>query len=702
MVRDRWGVPHISASTPDDLFFAQGFVQAQDRLFQMDLWRRASLGRLSEVLGANFIQRDAMTRRMQYRGDLEEEWRAYGPDTKTIVTAFVHGINAFIDHSRGAWPDEFRLAGWTPEHWQPEDLLNRTDAFVASRGAQDAVFFARLIAAIGVEAVNGLFALPPVAVPVETAVDLAAITPTLGETIGRAGARPFFAGFASSFAGSGSNVFAVDGTRTASGSPLLAVDPHRPFDAPALRYLVALHAPGWHVAGATSPWLPGVVIGHNEHVAWGMASASSDVQDVYVEQLNPANPKQVRFRGRWEDMTVALDRFPVKGRSEPYEFEREYTRHGAIVGVDRDRHLAYALRWSGSEAGAAAELASLGLARASSLAEFTTAVGLWKMPSVDIVAVARGQKALRVRAGLEPVRDRFSGVLPIDGWSGRHEWQRFSVPGTSEPPLFHDLVFATNGDTTRFTRVSDVLARERRFTVERFEALQRDVQDGDADLLVRELERVDFTEPAIGEARRRLLAWDRQLTPQSPDRRLFEAWHAQLKAMVASDVPMEFREGLMARLEVIDTVGVLEDAAITGKTRDQIVRESFAAAVAEVRAEPVDAGAARYHVTFSHPLAISDAARARFNVGPFPMGGGPHTVQAISDRGRIGPGFRAVFDVADWDRSMVINAPGQSGWPDSPHYKDLAALWAEGKTVPLAFSAAAVQAAAQSTLTLTP
>ncbi len=160
MVRDASGIPHISAGTTDDLFFAQGFVQAQDRLFQMDLWKRSTQGRLSEVLGANFIQRDSMTRRIQFRGDLDREWDSYGPDTRRIAVAFTNGINAWVRMARQDLPEEFALAGWAPEFWRPEDLLNRTDAFLASGNALDELFRARLVAALGAQRVDQLLPLP--------------------------------------------------------------------------------------------------------------------------------------------------------------------------------------------------------------------------------------------------------------------------------------------------------------------------------------------------------------------------------------------------------------------------------------------------------------------------------------------------------------------------------------------------------------
>src|SRR5476651_671157 len=161
IVRDTWGVPHIYAQSAGDLFFAQGFVQAQDRLFQMDLWRRASQGRLSEVLGPNFVARDVMTRRMQYRGDLDAEWASYGPETKSIAGAFVRGVNAWVVLARERPPEAFVLAGWRPEEWSAVDLLSRTDAFSSSGDAVDEVFRARLVAAVGAPRARALLSVAP-------------------------------------------------------------------------------------------------------------------------------------------------------------------------------------------------------------------------------------------------------------------------------------------------------------------------------------------------------------------------------------------------------------------------------------------------------------------------------------------------------------------------------------------------------------
>lgn len=700
VVRDRWGVPHISAENADDLFFTQGFVQAQDRLFQMDLWRRSVQGRLSEVLGANFLERDTMTRRVQYRGDIEVEWASYGAGTRRIVTAFVGGINAWIDASRDALPDEFRLAGWTPEHWQPEDLLNRTDAFLASAGAQDEVFRARLTAAVGIPRANALLPAGGGPPPRSPGVDLEAITYRLGETLLRVGTPPFFSGFSAPFAGGGSNAWAAPGGTTATGAALLAVDPHRRFDAPALRYLVHLTAPGWNVIGATAPWLPGVVIGHNEYVAWGMTAANADVQDIYVERLNPANPRQIERQGRWVDMIIEPGTIAVRGREEPFEYERQYTAHGVVIGFDRPRHLAYTLRWSGSEPGTASELAALSFAQSRSAAEFESTLAWWKMPAADFV-FADAAEVRQQRAALVPIRSGSAGALPVAGWTGAHEWNGWlPLARLAHRRERSRPVLSANGDPARIGRIEVALAQGPP-TVEGFSLLQRDTLAWNASRLIPLLDGLPTNGDAAA-AKARLLAWDRRITPGSPEAALYIEWERAMAAALAGGrVPADLSDDLAERLPLVAVMTNPTSTWFDGTprvARDALLTTTLVAVDSAASA----GGPGIAQVTFSHPLGISEQARRRFNVGPFSPGGYAGTVQAISSRGRIGPSFRAVFDVGDWDRSIAVSPPGQSGWPDSPHYADLAALWAAGDSFPLAFTPAAVQASAETTLTLTP
>jgi len=371
VVRDPWGIAHLYAQTQDDLFAAQGFVQAQDRLFQMDLWRRSVQGRLSEVLGPNFVERDAMTRRMQYRGDLETEWASYGADAKAIATAFVRGVNAWVGLARERPPEEFVLAGWKPDFWSPIDLLNRTEAFAGSGDAIDEV-------------------------------RRAGMSDVIADAIRSVGAPPFFAGGAAVQP----DLVAVRsiGRVTATRAGVLSIsEAGRTLDHPSRRYLVHLKAPGWNVIGATSPWRPGVAMGHNERVGWGMTGIDADTQDIYKDDMGaPA--------------LVIKERIPVKGRATPFVFDREYSAHGVIIASDRERHQVFTVRWSGTEPGAAPELASLAIDRAQAWPEFRAALERWKMPARRVVYVDTDGNIGFQDAALIPIRrpGEWTGWRTID------------------------------------------------------------------------------------------------------------------------------------------------------------------------------------------------------------------------------------------------------------------------------------------------
>jgi penicillin amidase len=743
IVRDRWGIPHISASTDDDLFFAQGFVQAVDRLFQIDLWRRSAQGGLSEVLGANFIERDAMTRRMKYRGDLDAEWASYGPDAKRIAGAFVRGINAWVTRARAQPPEEFVLAGWLPEPWQPEDLLSRTDAYVASRDALEEVQRARLAAAVGRD---GLDALMPRTdgrrTEVPEGLDLGAINAVLGDLLRRAGTRPFFSGLAAPVPGppedaapgvgsegrhltgsrgagldgpgdarAGGTAWAVAGPRSGTGAPLLAADSHRLLDVPAARYLVHLDAPGWKVIGATAPWLPGVAVGHNERAAWAMTAASLDVQDIYVERTNPANPAQVDRRGRWIGITVDRDRIPVKGREAPFEFSREYTDQGVIVARDPQRHLAFVLRWSGAEPGSAAELGALAIGRAQNWKQFQAALSRWKLPAAEFVYADRDGTIAAQTAALAPRRVGARGDLPVPAWPGRHQWLGWlpldALPHSVRPR--DQVVVSAGGSLARGTRIRTVLAGTTRAGVGEFERLQHDVLSWNATQLLPLLKQVQ-TRGAAEEARHRLLSWDRMITVDSVDATLYLVWEAALRRLLVeqrlpADLAREFGGIRQSIVPILVAPSQAWFAGNSRQARDRLLVNALDAAVQDAGRRGIGGtpwGNA-HAVTFSHPLAVGERARSRFNLGPFEAPGYSDTVFAVSGSDPpTGPTLQIIFDVGDWDRSVATSAPGQAESPHSPYVSNLADVWVRGGYVPLPFSAAAVRANAQSTLTLVP
>jgi penicillin G amidase len=339
VVRDRWGVPHVYAANTRDLFVAQGFVQAQDRLFQMDLWRRASQGRLAEILGANFVERDTMTRRIQYQGDPDADWTSYGPEARAIAEAFVRGINACVSLARERPPEEFAIAGWPPSYWSADDLRNRTDAFVMSGDAIEEVRRSGL---------------PDV----------------VADAVRLVGTPPFFIGAAPSDAATRSNAAS---RAAASVSLVETAEARRRLTAPSPRYVVHLVAPGWNVIGATAPWLPGVVIGHNDRVAWGMSPIDVDTQNLSVETLDPAA------------MTVSRSLMRIKGRPEMMSVAREATPHGVVIATDRARNRVFTIRWTGFDPGGAAELGALAIDRARSAADFRSALAHWKLPARRVV-----------------------------------------------------------------------------------------------------------------------------------------------------------------------------------------------------------------------------------------------------------------------------------------------------------------------------
>ena len=731
VLRDPWGVAHIFAKTQDDLFFAQGFVAAQDRLWQMEIWRRTGEGRLAEVLGPQAVDRDRFARLLRYRGDLETEYRSYAPDAKAILEAFVRGVNAFIASSRDRLPIEFQLAGIQPEPWTPEACLSRMAAWSMTGNAAREVMRAKLGLQLGWQMADELLpAAPPQPLAAQPRIGLEGIDEKVVALPAAAGAPLRFPETAKD----GSNNWVVDGTLSTTGKPLLANDPHRSLTVPSLRYLVHLVGPGWNVIGAGEPALPGVAAGHNDRVAFGFTIVGVDQQDLYIEETNPENPNEVRFQGRWEPMRIERERIAVKG-SEPVEAELKLTRHGPVIHEDRQRHRAYVLRWVGAEPGTAGYLASLSLDRARSWPEFRQALERWKVPSENLVyADVEGNIGWQV-AGLTPIRKAWSGLLPVPGAAGAYEWQGFlpasELPGDFNPSRHylatanhnilppgypHELGFDW-GSPTRFRRIDAVLggAGGRKFDVADFERLQHDEVSRPARDLVRLLNEAKGAAPDLLTWVKRLAAWDGTVGRDSAAAALYEIWKSKLPAAILkSHVPEKLLPFLDLGAE--STVELLrhpprrwfgEDPRAG---RDAVMLKSLAEAVVEAKEKlGPDPATWRWGVlhtlTLRHALASGPERRALFGLPVVERGGDGDTVNV-----GVGPGFevahgasfREILDVADWDRSVATSVPGQSGQPASPHYGDLLSLWGEGRYFPLLFSREKIEASAKERLVLEP
>jgi penicillin amidase len=730
--RDEWGVAHIYAETQDDLFFAQGFVSAQDRLWQMDLWRRVGEGKLAEVLGPTALERDRFARLVRYRGDMKAEYESYAPDARQIIEAFVRGVNAQIALSKDRLPIEFQLTGSKPEPWTPEVCLTRIAGYVMTRNASTEVLRAQLVREFGKEFVDEWVETEPERkIEMPGGLDLAGIDSRILAAANAAGGPVTFN------PSDGSNNWVIDGTMSATGKPILANDPHRTIALPSLRYLVHLVGPGWNVIGAGEPALPGVAAGHNERVGFGFTIVGIDQQDLYVEEINPANPNEYRYRGKWEPMRVEREPIKVKGEAQPREVELKFTTHGPVIYEDKERHRAYALRWVGSEPGTAGYLASLTLNRVQNWKEFLKAMERWKVPSENLVYADVDGNIGWVAAGMAPIRKGWSGLLPVPGAEGKYEWQGF-LPVSELPQSFnpskHFIATANHNilppgykqelgyewaDPIRFWRISEVLSSAKgKFTVADFEKLQHDEASLPARDLTAMLRETKGVKPELRPFVELLTSWDCNLGKDSSAAALFEIWLTKLTpAVFKRHIPESAWRAVAGRVSPLKTIDALKNSSprwFGGEDarggRDAVLLTSLEDAVKETRErlgdDPSKWRWGKLHVApFTHALSTDAERLALFNLPSVERSGDGNTVNSTGGpnfRQTHGASFREILDVGDWDRSMATNVPGQSGQSGSKHYGDLLPLWAEGKYFPLLYSQQKVEAMTKKRLTLEP
>ncbi len=693
VIRDRWGVPHIYAQNIDDLFFAQGFVVAQDRLWQMEMWRRQREGRLAEILGPSAVARDRQARLLKYRGPVDErEWTSYHPEAKRIFTAFAQGVNTFIATRTKNLPVEFKLTGIVPEPWTPETLLLRSASF---GDASNELSLARLVARMGAEQANRERAPDPwddLKVPGGLDVSIIDDTVTTGRGGGGGGIRPaiiepyrgWLGGRGESgrpdpqpgaIAEPGSNNWVIHGSISTTGKPVVVNDPHREVTSPSLRYLVHLVAPGWNVIGAVEAPFVGVAIGHNERLGWGLTIVGTDQEDVYVEELNPDNPNQVKFRGAWEPLTVVREQVKVKGAA-PVDFEVKLSRHGPIFHEDRARHRAYALRSALFEPGTAAYLAGLRLSQARDCRQFLNAAMYWKAPSENLICGDLDGTISWQASALTPKRQGWSGRLPVPG-TGNFEWDGFRTdlpqeinpargfiatanhnihPKGYAPPIMFKS--SANVAFDRITRLLQMLEPGRRYTLDDHRRMQLDALSLRAKSEVPLFTGWTSATADVERARQLIAGWDAVLVRDSAAAAIYQAWRT------ASTAP----EREIAR------------PAAERKAQHEA---SLTRAIAElVKTQSADWASWRWGR--SHMRSFPHQLVTLFDLPTVERPGGAGTVAAD------GASFREILDVADWDKSLVTNVPGQSGQPESPFYSNLLKLWAEDTYFPLVYSRARV------------
>ena len=731
IIRDRWGVPHLYARNTHDLFFAQGYVHAQDRLWQMDFNRRVPSGRLSELFGEATLASDRFLRVVGMRRAAEAEAAHLDAESTGVLAAYAAGVNAYVAGSGSRLPLEFMLLRYRPEPWVPADSLafGKLLSWTLAGNWRDQLLRAQIIARFGAGGLRTLLpAYPPgapVIVPAETSLQHI-----------RSDALLRLLDMAPVAQGVGSNNWVVSGARTASGHPMLANDPHLEAQMPSIWYEMHLVGGPYDVAGATLPGVPGVIIGHNDRIAWGITNAGPDVQDLYIERFDPANPGRYVFRGRWQPASTVREVIRVRGRRHPVVETVRLTRHGPVLNdVVNGLNTFLALRWDALRPGTVST-AVLRLDRAGTWQEFRGALRLWTGPAQNFVYADREGNIGYQLPGRIPIRAAGDAMVPVPGWTGENEWvgeipfdrlprvlnpaRGYIVTANNRvvPEGYPYLISQESDPGYRATRIESQLASIPRATIADMERIQMDVASIPALQTVRALDDLRLSrEPAAG-ALANLRAWDGILRADSRPAAIYEAFRMAL-------VPLVFENALGADLykRYVERPEAWEPALIRllrdrsspwwgPEGRQALVARALKQADALlVRRLGPDRAAwswGRLHaMQFVHPLGRLPWLAWLFNANAPPSGGDLFTINnggfAIDTFAQtIVASYRQVIDLGDWDRSVAIHTTGQSGLVTNRHYRDFVPLWATGGYHPLLFSRARVQRNADATLTLLP
>jgi penicillin G amidase len=762
IILDEQGINHIYAQTEHDLFFAQGYCAARDRLFQFELWRRQASGTVAEIVGEREISRDIGTRLFKYRGDLTTEFNHYHPRGEKIINAFTDGINAWVkatEENPELLPVEFNLLGIIPGYWTPDLVISRHQGLLGNLTSEVAT--ARAVALLGSQQVLSMKLFEPgtPTIDLDPSIDKQGLMEDIIalyeayrkpivfqpedlvalQTSQPENARILMAQDKSAYddmtlseqRSIGSNNWIVSGKLSASGFPLLANDPHRALSAPSLRYMVHLNAPGWNVVGGGEPTIPGVSIGHNEHGAWGLTIFNIDGEDLMVYDLNPANPNQYRYRDEWENFTVIPDTIRVKDKPDVF-VEHHYTRHGPVTFIDQKRKKAYAVRCAWLEPGGAPYLASLRMNVSTSWEEFREACSYSHIPGENMIWADQSGTIGWQAVGIAPVRKNWSGLVPVPG-DGRYEWDGYlpikSLPHVVNPEkgfwtTANENLIAPDyphrnavgwewADSSRANRINEVLASRTRHTQHDMMALQVDYVSHPARKLVPYLKNLKATNPAMQAVMDSLLNWNFELSPASIAAGMYMAWERKLSQQVYTALIPEKGRAYIRSMQLRSVIAAIEQDHPALKGRDQFLLNCLDQALTELETKLGSdrqnwqyGQPAYHHVYIKHPMSnvVTDSLRALLDCGPLPRGGSGTTsgVTGNGDNQAHGATFRMVADLSDWDKTLFTNAPGQSGDIRSLYYNNLFETWAKDQFFPVYFSREKIEQASHQIIRLSP
>ncbi len=764
VLRDSAGINHIYAQNQRDLFFAQGYCAARDRLFQFEIWRRQATGTVAEILGARELKRDIGTRLFKFRGDMTTEMNFYHEDGVEIITAYTDGVNAYIEEvlqNPELLPVTFKALAILPEKWTPEVVISRHQGLLGNIGTE--LSTGRAVAKIGVDKVKeynwfhpkdpdlnldpsitsemleedilGLYNAyrtkvvfqPDDILPEYRATDLAWVDPVTDHDYREEQETEKL--------WIGSNNWVTSPALSANGHAYMANDPHRTLAVPSLRYWVHLSAPGWDVIGGGEPEIPGVSIGHNQHGAWGLTVFRTDGEDLYVYDLNPENLNQYKYQDQWVDMDIISEQIKVKG-TEDVAIDLRYTQHGPVTFIDSARLKAYAVRCAWMEPGGAPYLASLRMDQAKNWEEFRAACNYSHIPGENMIWADREGNIGWQAVGIAPLRRNFSGMVPVPG-DGRFEWDGY-LPIVEKPNAYNpasgfiatanqnvtpddytewDAIGFSWSDPYRGERVDEVLSSGKKLTMEDMKALQTDYLSIPARTLVPLLSKLEIEEGRVAKAIKTLSEWDFILDKNSSEAAIYVTWENALKDEYFDYFPDAEAEQVIESISLAKLIGwIMEPGARWGKDgaarRDDYLIGTLTSALASLSDTLGDDmadwsyGGLNYkHVRLVHPLGkvVNAQLREKLNTDWAPRGGNQYTPGATGSslNQSHGATFRYIVDVNDWDASVGANSPGQSGDPESPYYDNLFKPWANDEFFTVPYSREKVDAQSER-LILTP
>jgi len=765
--RDERGIAYIEANNDEDLYFAQGFVTASDRLWQMDLGRRSARGELAEVLGTQAMEEDKRHRRFGFAQVAEAEVAQASPHDRKVLEAYAKGVNAYIDSlDRKSLPPEFQILQYKPRPWTAADSLAIPKLFFETLSTSWRLDVMR-------EALSGL---PPeklaLLLPVKSPLDVLvvgsdrkparkkaarlempqALPHGLGSGVDAAAATTMkdmvqdaevearslarVGLYAEALAAS--NNWVASGKRTVSGKPLLANDPHLAPSAPPIWYMVHLTAPGIRVAGVTAGGIPGVVIGHNERIAWGFTNVGPDVQDLYVERFDPNNPRRYLTPGGWRDAEIRREQIKVRKdfvstATDTVDLDVTVTRHGPIIYENAGKR--YALRWTAIDPKLNKAVGLDSMNRAGNWKEFTAAISNYTGATQNMVYADVDGHIGYYAAGVIPIRKSGDGSLPYDGSTDAGEWTSFipfkELPHVFDPPS--GLIITANqrivGDSYpyflthswaqpyRAKRISDLLNKKPKLNADDFRATLGDVYS---------IAGITFTKQAASILRPQLTPADGKLRESIA---AMQAWDGRLNTESAI-APLVTQMRIAFRTRIINAAIGSELAKSFGwsnfdTTLDRILTEQSAAWLPPefksyadlLRACYADARQAlsrslgedeskwtwgnMVKARFSHPLSVVPLIGLQFTIPPFPQNGTPFTLGATVNVGAA-VSMRLIADPSDWDKTQHGITLGQSGVPSSPHWNDQLDDWRAVTPRAFPFSKTAIAKATRQTLTLEP